>query len=265
MLRVLSLGAGVQSTTLALMAAQGEIERPDIAIFADTQWEPVAVYRHLEWLESVLPFPVVRVTAGNIRQAIRMRRNTTGGRFSAIPWHTVNPDGSRGLGRRQCSSEYKLAPIMHEIRRQLGKLGRVYIAPGSVDVLLGISRDEAQRMKPARQRYIVNRYPLIDRRMTRTDCLRWLDRHGFPMPPKSACIGCPFHNNAHWRALRDGSPDEWADAVAADRELREGDSRGIRAIEYMHSQRVPLDHADLSEDTRQADLFAGECEGVCGV
>ena len=40
MLRILSLGAGVQSTTLALMAAHGEVEAPDCAIFADTGWEP---------------------------------------------------------------------------------------------------------------------------------------------------------------------------------------------------------------------------------
>ena len=34
----LSLGAGVQSSTLALMAAKGEIgPMPDAAIFADTQ------------------------------------------------------------------------------------------------------------------------------------------------------------------------------------------------------------------------------------
>jgi len=36
-LRALSLGAGVQSTTLALMAAHGEVgPMPDCAIFADT-------------------------------------------------------------------------------------------------------------------------------------------------------------------------------------------------------------------------------------
>jgi hypothetical protein len=59
-LRILSLGAGVQSTTLALMAAHGEIGHVDCAIFADTQWEPRAVYVHLGWLASsnVLPFPI---------------------------------------------------------------------------------------------------------------------------------------------------------------------------------------------------------------
>ncbi len=156
-LRVLSLGAGVQSTTLALMAAHGEIEPPDCAIFADTQWEPAAVYDHLRWLISVLPFEVEIVSQGNIRVGLEQRRNTTGGRFAAIPWHTINPNGSHGMGRRQCSSEYKLTPIMHAIREQLGKTKHAYIAPGTVEVLLGISRDEAQRMRTARQRYMTNR------------------------------------------------------------------------------------------------------------
>ncbi len=73
-LRVLSLGAGVQSTALALMAAHGEIgPMPDCAIFADTGWEPKAVYEHLAWLKSpnVLPFPVHIVTGGNIRDGPR--------------------------------------------------------------------------------------------------------------------------------------------------------------------------------------------------
>ncbi|MGB5093359.1 MAG: hypothetical protein WBN97_08640, partial [Parvibaculum sp.] len=47
-LRGQALGAGVQSTTLALMAAHGEIgPMPDCTIFADTGWVPQAVYEHL--------------------------------------------------------------------------------------------------------------------------------------------------------------------------------------------------------------------------
>ncbi|MBP2230768.1 3'-phosphoadenosine 5'-phosphosulfate sulfotransferase (PAPS reductase)/FAD synthetase, partial [Azospirillum agricola] len=61
-LRVLSLGAGVQSTTLALMAATAEVgPMPDCAIFADTEWEPHGVYEHLDWLETQLPFPVLSI------------------------------------------------------------------------------------------------------------------------------------------------------------------------------------------------------------
>lgn len=62
---VLSLGAGVQSSVMALMAAKGQITpMPDYAIFADTQAEPDHLYFWLDWLEKQLPFPVIRVTRG---------------------------------------------------------------------------------------------------------------------------------------------------------------------------------------------------------
>lgn len=52
-INVLSLGAGVQSTAMLLMACHGEITpKPDLVIFSDTGWEPKAVYRHLEWLKT---------------------------------------------------------------------------------------------------------------------------------------------------------------------------------------------------------------------
>jgi hypothetical protein len=249
------------------MAAHGEIDMPACAIFADTQWEPRAVYDHLNWLRSgnVLPFPVHVVTAGSIRESIRTRRTLKGGgRFAPIPWYIANDDGSAGMGRRQCSTEYKLEPIAYKIRDLLGKGRRARIRPGSVEVMIGISRDEAHRMRPSRQAYMINRYPLVERGMRRYDCLLWLKRHGYPEPPKSACIGCPFTDNARWRERRE-IPDEWADAVQADRELREGDARGMRGLEFMHRSRLPLEQVDLSVDDSQLDLFGNECEGLCGV
>ncbi|MCW1885601.1 hypothetical protein OKA04_12755 [Luteolibacter flavescens] len=61
---LLSLGAGVQSTTLALLAEAGEIERPAAAIFADTGDEPAKVYEHLERLRGMISFPVHIVRVG---------------------------------------------------------------------------------------------------------------------------------------------------------------------------------------------------------
>ena len=258
-LRILSLGAGVQSTTLALMAARGEIDAPSCAIFADTQWEPAAVYRHLDWLEAQLPFPVYRVTAGNLRADILAKTKTTGQRFAAVPWFTLSPSGKGGMGRRQCTAEYKLAPI----QRKAKELGATRNTPATV--MLGISTDEAHRMKPSRVRYIVNTWPLIDARMSRRDCLRWLAERQYPTPPKSACIGCPFHSDAMWRDLRDSRPEEWADAVEIDRAIRKP-VRGLRGEQFMHAARVPLDQVDLRTHAErgQADLFGQECEGMCG-
>lgn len=257
----LSLGAGVQSTTLALMAAEGLVgPMPAAAIFADTGWEPRAVYEHLDRLEKALPFPVVRVSAGNIRDDIIARKNTTGHRFAAVPWYT---DGG-GIGRRQCTKEYKLAPIGRALRGLLGYEPRQRIPAGAAEVWVGISTDEAIRMKPARVQWQRNRWPLIEMGMSRRECAARLASRGWTAP-KSSCIGCPFHSNAMWRDMRDNAPDEWADAVAVDASLRAGIKR--KRLEYMHPQRVPLDQVDLrtAADFGQGDLFLNECEGMCGV
>ncbi len=265
-LTVLSLGAGVQSTTLALMAARGEIPAPDCAIFADTGWEPKAVYDHLDRLEAALPFALYRVSAGNIRDSIVARRNTTGGRFASVPWFTLDPTGKKGMGRRQCTSEFKLKPIRQKLRELVGAVPRQRLPTDWVNVLIGISTDEISRMKPSRDRWIKNVWPLIDAGMSRQDCVRWMEERQWKAP-KSACIGCPFHSNAMWRELRDLHPAEWADAVEVDRQLRQGNARGMKAKEYMHAARVPLDEVDLStlEERGQGNLFNMECEGMCGV
>ena len=55
---ILSLGGGVQSSTLALMALRGDLppgfRRPRAAVFADTGFEPAQVYAHLRWLIDTL-------------------------------------------------------------------------------------------------------------------------------------------------------------------------------------------------------------------
>jgi 3'-phosphoadenosine 5'-phosphosulfate sulfotransferase (PAPS reductase)/FAD synthetase len=53
-LTVISLGAGVQSSTMALMAAKGELPKPDCAIFADTGYEPKKIYEYLEWIKTTI-------------------------------------------------------------------------------------------------------------------------------------------------------------------------------------------------------------------
>ena len=259
-IRVLSLGAGVQSTTLALMAAAGEIgPMPDAAIFADTGWEPKAVYEHLERLTAALPFPVYIVSAGDLRKDLIAATNSTGQRFAAVPWFMRLPNGDEAMGRRQCTAEYKLRPIQRKIVEMMdGKRPK-----GGAEVWVGISTDESIRMKPSRVQYITNRWPLIERRMNRNDCKKWMERAGWSAP-KSSCIGCPFHSNEQWRDL---SPEEFADAVEVDRAIRDVSHRGIRGQQFMHRSLKPLEEVDLRSDAElgQGDLFGNDCEGMCGV
>jgi len=246
--RVLSLGAGVQSSTLLLMAREGQLDL-DVAVFADTQWEPAAVYAHLDWLESVSTVPIYRVTAGNLRSDALANRTQS--------WMPVYDDAGNQL-KRQCTRNYKIRPI----RQQIRALGGGPRHP--VDQIIGISLDEWQRVRTSDVAYIRHVYPLIERRMTRTDCLAWIGQHGYPRPPRSHCIGCPFRTDREWRAL-DG--EQWADAVDFDTRIRSVRSRTERREVFLHRSGQPLITVDLrsQQDRGQLEMFDEECEGVCGV
>jgi hypothetical protein len=90
--------------------------------------------------------------------------------------------------------------------------------PGEVELWLGISLDEFQRMKPSDAKYLSHRWPLIEKRMDREDCHAWLKAHGLPSPVKSSCVFCPYHNKAGWREIKNG-PD-WSKAVEVDQAIR---------------------------------------------
>ena len=53
-LRVLSLGAGVQSSTVLFKMLDQQIKPADIAIFADTGNEPKEVYEWLKYLKTLI-------------------------------------------------------------------------------------------------------------------------------------------------------------------------------------------------------------------
>ena len=277
MLKVLSLGAGVQSSTLLLMALKGEIERPDCAIFADTGWEPKSVYEHLERLKAECAahgFPLYVVSRGNLRDDLL--RHIQGHADGTVEWKSVgqppfsvtNADGDGGKLFRQCTREYKINPLDSRVRSLLGfKKGQRLPKEPVVERWYGISVDEAQRMRDSREKWAQNRYPLIDAGMDRHNCQQWLKRNGWGEVPRSSCIGCPYHSNAYWRRMKKYTPDDWADAVELDHKLRKHPYPKVTGKVYLHRDLEPLDEVDLSTDRDhgQLDLFGNECEGMCGV
>ncbi|MER5715760.1 hypothetical protein [Streptomyces sp. NPDC002132] len=261
---------------MLMLAAEGRLPKLDAAVFADTGWEPAAVYEHLDRLEREVAqpagIPIHRVSAGNIRNDALDPAH----RFASMPLFIKNPDGGDGMTRRQCTAEYKLKPIKKKVRQMLGCPHPVPVPRGLyVEQWIGISRDEFGRAKDSGIQYLKSHHPLLyldgaaDGRegWTREDCLRYLRANGWASTPKSACIGCPFHGNRQWRALRDEHPDEWADAVDFDHAIRSGNARGnangkpLLGEAYLHASRLPLDQAPIDRVTwhewkgRQTDLF----------
>lgn len=263
---VISLGAGVQSTTMLLMAVEGCFDVvPEVAVFADTGWEPQGVYDHLDWLEAEVAgqIEIVRCTAGNLKDDLVGFATGAGKRYASPPLFLSGQKSKNGQLRRQCTREYKIDPVKRALR------DRGYGPKRPVDQWMGISMDEIVRMKPSRTKWTQTRWPLIEKRMTRADCLAWFrERHPGRELVKSACVGCPYHSDAVWRDIRDNQPEAWEEAVQIDAQIRrlpklEGDA-------FLHRQRVPLDQVDLTtpEDHGQLVLdgegFDDECDGMCG-
>lgn len=278
---VLNLGAGVQSSCLALMAAKGEITpMPDFAVFADTQAEPKSVYDWLDWLEKQLPFPVYRVTRGSLTadqltKSVRKRdtENAKAGTSyikSIIPMFGLMPNGEvvAAIGRK-CTSDYKIIPIQQQIKKMCGiERGQKHV---SVTQWIGISWDELQRMKTSREQWTQLRHPLIEKKIRRHDCLKWMKDNGYPEPPRSACVYCPFHSNTEWRRLRDEEPEEFQKAIVFDSLLRRAykQSDDVMKMEvYLHRSCKPLSEIDFDSDEQKGQQvwdFQAECEGMCGV
>lgn len=253
--RVLSLGAGVQSTTVLLLAAEGRLPKLDAAIFADTGWEPRAVYNHLDRLEREVAqpagIPILRVSNGNLRD---LTVDPTSDRFTNLPLYLRGSDGSDGMGRRSCTADHKVAPIKRQVRELLGYPHPHPVPAGMyVEQWIGISLDEVHRAKDSDVKYMQHAFPLLDLKWTRKDCVRYLTTRGWGETPKSACIGCPFHGNAAWRQLRDEHPDEWADAVDFDARLRTTEVREhlkLNGLPFLHRSRQPLSEAPIDRVTR---------------
>ena len=273
-LRVLSLGAGVQSSTLALMIHKGEIPMVDCAIFADTQAEPPKVYEWLKFIKKTVSYPVHIVTWRNLEKDVL---DASQGKYQAftIPFYTKNKETEqKGMLMRQCTADYKIKPVTKKVRELLGykKGERVDLKEVKVEMLLGISTDELRRMRMNRLRYIDNQYPLInDFGMSRQDCIMWMKDNGYPMPTKSACYFCPFHSQSTWKEIKENDPELFEKAVQMDRQIRDQEKYKIKNKFkddlFLHRSCEPLDKA--LEDDGQLDMFDGFntiCdEGMCGV
>ena len=274
----------MQSSTVLLMSCRGVLPKLDAAIFADTQWEPKAVY---DWIDTVLKpeaekagIPLYRVTAGDIRaDALRSRmrkekyKKIEGGRWVSMPLYTQLKDkDGEGMIRRQCTNEYKIEPVQKKARELRAAILAEHTEAAKmmhddrarVQLWMGISGDEKRRMRMSKVYWIEHFYPLVfefDRPWHRRDCQQWLDENGFPPAPRSACIGCPYRSAEEWRSL---PPDEWADAVEFDKSIRQ--LGGLTADTFLHRSCKPLDMVDMSTpEERGQQNWLNECEGMCGV
>lgn len=220
--RFLSWGCGVQSTTLGEMAARGMLDPIDAIFTADTGWERQATYDMRDWYAArwrSMGVPVIVVPGGDIR-------------IEGAEEHIHVPFWTNDGGplQRQCTMQFKLIPTKRAMREFAGyhPTNPPHPKPKEFEVWLGISLDEWTRAverktgEPKRNppQYQWERWPLLEMKMSRQDCIDWLTAEGLPVPPKSACVCCPYRMASEWIEMRDVAPDEFAAACAFDESNR---------------------------------------------
>ena len=178
------------------------------------------------------------------------------GEDNFIPTGGTHKKESKGVLRRQCTQRWKIAPMRRWFQKH--RNGE------PIELSLGISQDEWKRMRDSDVKYITNRWPLIEMKMTRHDCKRWLQDHDLEIPVKSSCVFCPYHNQAAWRDLKMTGDGDWTKAVEVDTAIRK--ARPPYDL-FIHPARVPLVDVDLRnmQDRGQLSLWDQECDGICGV
>jgi hypothetical protein len=254
-----------------------------MAVFADTGYEPVRVYQHLSWCKKEakkynIPIHVVKGGINGLKQDVLDNiPNEHGGRVATLPYFTATIEGkNEGIALRQCTQEFKIAPIEKFLRTNIGLKPRQH-APKEpvIQQWIGISHDESPRAKPSRTKWIEHVFPFLNwgidspdgKVWRRYQIINWLEQN-YPdiEVPRSACICCPFHSNKEWRKIKE-NPEEWKDACDFDDSIRI-DKRGkMKSRQYLHRSCKPLRDVDIRSDEEkgQGNLWDNECEGMCGM
>ena len=287
----MSYGGGVQSTAIALLTLNRD-ERlldvtggvtPELYLFADTGDERKATYAHVWKMAKLFEargqrLDIVMKTQDEYTRGRTLSEHivtSNGGRkknISTAPFFVETKSGTRLAPiRRGCTSRWKIEPLMRAQRRHFSP------ARGEKEPQwqqwIGISVDEAQRMKDAQKPYYMVFYPLIWMGWSRQHCVEYLKTQtyadGSPVAiVRSSCVYCPFHDTEEWNHVR-SDEDDWQAAIeferGAQQAWREGRLAGIKAKPFLHPSGVNIDEVNFEEDDSQLTLWDNECAGICGV
>lgn len=261
-LRTFSFGGGVQSTAALVLAVQGKIDYQTF-IFAnvgnDSEYPATLAYiaehsrpyaeRHgIEFVE------VQRVKRTGEVETIYGRMTRPDSRSLCIP---VRMNGNGAPGNRSCTGDFKIK-VIAKWQKQHGATTDAQAVTG-----LGISLDEFQRMRSdSGIAWQVLDYPLIDLRLSRTDCVRIIQEAGLPVPPKSSCWFCPFHRLEVWQRMKDNEPELFDKAVALERMLNDRAVMIGNDPVWLTRRLIPLDQAISGNQSEMT--FDDNCEsGYC--
>ena len=223
---VLSFGSGVNTFGLMVLLVREKMPF-DVAVFADTGCELPETYQALDVARGYLERHGIELKVVKSKSGMSL--------FEKCAERKVLPSTLW----RWSTRDFKITPI-HAYYRSLGT---------HINEYLGIAYDEVERMKESREDYITSLFPLIDRKMTREDCIRLIKSARLPVPIKSGCYVCPFSPIWRWKYIHENHPDIYRKVM----KLEEGNKhfpsqtltgqtlRGLVKSDFTINGKMPLD------------------------
>lgn len=224
---VWSCGGGIQSTAMAILICKGMLPKPDYAIMTDCGWERQSTWDYVNNViipklrEIDLPLQIIRTTDYGDNDLYDNN-------------HLIIPAYRRDRDRvikfkTHCSNKWKVKPVKRWLKMQ---------GIQRCENWIGISADEARRMKQSGYKWFQLRYPLIELDMDRAECLWTIGNADWPQPQRTSCLMCPHQNDKAWQLMRKTYPEDWARALEIEEEMRKRDPDI-----YLHRSLRPLNEA----------------------
>lgn len=235
---VLSYGGGIDTVALITLVLEGRLPRPETIVMADTARERQATW---DYLDEVVQPALARV---GLRVEIAPHD------LSAVDLIADNGDllipvfTETGKLPTFCSSKWKQRVVRRWLR------ARGYGPERPIIEWLGFNLDEVQRLRKSDVAWIERQYPLCvmpETRMRRHEAILQIERHGWPLPPSSACWMCPNRNDETWLEMKRNEPEDFAKAAKLERVLRGAGWGDI----YLHRSLQPIDEVDFEERIAQ--------------
>lgn len=257
-LRAFSYGGGVQSTAVLVLTAQGKLSY-DAFLFANVGDDS----EHPKTLNYVRLYAMPYAKINGI-QLIELRRKMRDGRTESLIDRLNRTESSISIpvrmsngapGNRTCTQNFKIEVVAKWLKQQ----GATKKYPATIGI--GISMDEIHRMRTdSKIAYEVKEHPLIDMRLTRSDCVKIIQSAGLPVPPKSACYFCPFHRMTEWQRMKREEPELFEKSVKLEEFINKRRRRLGKDDVWLTRFARPLDQV---VDTSQEQFMFGEALDNC--
>ncbi len=275
-MKILSCGAGMQSSALHLMSCENALAKKrgkppvwpqvpiyDVSIFCDLGLEPSWVKKQVEFLENAghsCGVPLVILKSPLYTDFLK---NFGERRTISIPWWTIRDDGHKSKMPRNCTIDYKVEMIGKYVRWQLlGYRKGQRLRPEDIkahEMHMGFGAEEKRRCGESKNPLFINKFPLVEMGLTRADNYAYIKDVWGLDTKASACAFCPFHRNFFYSFIRDNEPETYRAVLQVDRLLRDKNPKPPMDSDLFISRSRKRIEDLTPEDCNDAECF--ECHG----